>query len=163
VRIPTRKKEEERRALQANEPLYLTKEKIERLKMDLERVKKDRPAAIQEVQRTGEMGDFSENAEYQLAKSKLRRINNRIVSIEERLKVVIEIQEGSPDGIVSIGSTVTVEMGGTDRTFTIVGPEESDPLRGRISYKSPLGSKLMSRTKGEKVEFNGKQISVKKL
>lgn len=159
VRIPTRKKEQDRRALQGDEPLYLTKEKIERLKRDLKQLKANRPEAIKEVQRTGEMGDFSENAEYQLAKRRLRSINHRITSIEERLKVAIEIERGSPDGVVTIGSTVTIQSrtlpeSPTLRSYTIVGPAESNPMQGRISYKSPLGAKLMGKKTGDSINVN---------
>ncbi|WP_449316840.1 GreA/GreB family elongation factor, partial [Rubneribacter sp.] len=56
---------------------------------------------------------------------------------------------------VHIGSTVTVEMGGRERVFTIVGGAESDSSAGKISNESPVGSALLGRKKGDKVETTG--------
>lgn len=122
------------------------------MKDDLERLtKKERPETIREVQRTAEMGDFSENFAYQQAKHALRRINDRILTLEEKLKVAIPIKMGSSDGRIRIGSTVTVETNGKSMTFEIVGSSETNPSRGRISHASPLGSALLGHVVGDEV------------
>ncbi|PJA46156.1 transcription elongation factor GreA [Candidatus Uhrbacteria bacterium CG_4_9_14_3_um_filter_50_9] len=155
MRVPKRKGEEDRRALQPPQDHHLTRDKIAHLKKELEDLEQhERPEAIKEVQRTGEMGDFSENAAYQMAKGRLRRINARILSITERLKYAIPIEEGSPDGVIQIGSRVTVEIDGTERIYHIVGAQEVDVSKGRISYTSPLGKTLVGHRAGESVVFD---------
>ncbi|OGL66612.1 hypothetical protein A2856_01975 [Candidatus Uhrbacteria bacterium RIFCSPHIGHO2_01_FULL_63_20] len=123
-----------------------------RLTSELERLEKiERAAAAAEVRRAGEMGDFSENAGYQAAKAHLRRVNARILSLQERLKTAIPIPSGASDGTVHIGSVVEVEIAGRVTTYEILGSQESDPSRGRISYLSPLGAALMGRATGEEI------------
>ena len=56
---------------------------------------------------------------------------------------------------VNIGSTVTVEMGGRERVFTIVGGAESDVAAGKISNESPVGAALLGHKKGDAVEATG--------
>jgi transcription elongation factor GreA len=156
MRVPKRKGEEDRRALQLPRDNHLTKKKIERLQRELEDLETyQRPEAIKEVQRTGEMGDFSENAAYQMAKSRLRKINGRIMSLTERLKYAIPIKEGSPDGVIGIGSRLIVEVDKTQREFQIVGSQEVDVSRGCISSSSPLGKMMIGHKAGDSVLFKG--------
>lgn len=103
---------------------------------------KQRPTAVKEVQRTQEMGDLSENAAYQEAKFRLRRINSKITVIEEKLKVAIPIQTNDSD-TVQIGSTVVLINNGLERIYQIVGSAETNPAQGRISHSSPLGQALL--------------------
>jgi len=142
---------------------HLTQEKIDRLERELKRLlETDRHEAKTEVQRTQEMGDLSENAAYQEAKWKLRRINGRITSIEERLKYAIVIKP-TDDGVAQIGSKVTIEQNGKERTYEILGTQEVDLARGRISHNSPLGSRLIGKMAGDIVELNGNEITVKEI
>jgi transcription elongation GreA/GreB family factor len=152
MRIPKRRGEELRRIRQVSDD-YLTEEKIEKLKRDLNRlIKIERPQAIFETQRLAEMGDFSENVGYQIAKANLRRINDRIILIEERLKRAIVIESGADSfGRVRIGSTVVIESDGVRLTYKILGSQETDPLHGRISHLSPIGSSLIGRSVGDDV------------
>lgn len=106
---------------------------------------------IQEVRRLAEMGDFSENAGYQIAKGTLRRINDRIVTLEERIKTAIPIEQGTKDGTIRVGSTVTVETNQKPMIFEIVGSMETNPSRGRISHRSPLGVALLGHVAGDEV------------
>lgn len=153
MRVPKRKSETQREALQGEPDRFLTPQAISRLKDELERLIKDeRGKAAAEVRRAGEMGDFSENAGYQAAKAHLRRVNGRILSLQERLKHAIPIESGTDDGRVRIGTTVDVEMNGKASTYEILGSQESNPSRGRISYLSPLGAALMGHVAGDEVE-----------
>lgn len=150
MRLPTRKSETDRIALQGEPDRYLTPETMERMRRqihDLETVQ--HPAAKLELQKAQEMGDLSENFGYQEAKRRLRNINDRIVMLEEKLKMAVPITAGTDDGSVRIGSTVLVTAGGTERTFTIVGAQEAQPLKNLISYLSPLGVVLMGKKAGE--------------
>lgn len=110
-----------------------------------------------------ELGDFSENVEYQLAKGRLRGINNSIERIENQLKQA-EIIE-SPVGIsaVQIGNTVVVESAGQQKTFLILGSTETNPLKGVISYSSPIGAALLGHAVGEiiKIALTGREVEYK--
>ncbi len=181
MRFPTRKSETDRRALAEEPDRYLTPDAIERLKRTRERLEKiERPAAKLELQRAQEMGDLSENFGYQEAKRRLRGINDRLMSLDERLARAIPIEAGSDDGAVKIGSTVTLEtpsgsppstslrtgLAGGEASprrfvFTILGSQETDPTRGRISYRSPLGAALLGKRAGDTatVEGNGRTVT----
>lgn len=152
MRVPKRKSEEDRRKLQDNGPIYLSKVGIEKLKRTIEHIKRDIPPAQDELQRTREMGDLSENAAYQIAKHNLRRMQGRLFHLTERLKNAIEIQ---PDdsGIAQLGSMVVIAQGTGEKTYEIVGPLEADPLKGRISNISPLGNALLGHKKGDTVSY----------
>lgn len=152
MRMPYRPKQRAKQLLQKDEPLYLTREGIEKLKRRLKKIEEvELPQAIEDTRRTGEFGDFSENAEYQEAKGRMRRLHNQVTSIKEKLKIVIEIEKTGSDQ-VGMGSTVVLYAAdGTRRTFTIVGPAETNPVKGLLSFKSPLGARLMGRTVGETI------------
>ena len=149
-------------------PIHLTKDGFERMKEQLARLKKSMPELISEAQRTAAYGDRSDNAEYKEAKSSLRRAQGRIFNIEDQLKRVVVIEpDRNISGTVQLGSTVVLEVVGSEtargvrdtehsagngerkqKTFQILGPHETDPANGRISYKSPLGAALINHTKG---------------
>lgn len=154
MRLPTRKSEILKRTKLSDGPVYLTKEGIERIHREIERIKRKAPEAREEVHRTHEMGDLSENAAYQDAKHQLRRMNNRLIVLEERLKIVVEIKKDGSSESVQLGSTVILDQDGKEKKFTIVGPLEANPMKGFISYVSPLGSELLNRKVGEKVEIS---------
>ena len=149
MRLPTRKSEKER-LLRQEIDNYLTPAKIERMRQELQDlIKNKRAPAADEVARTAQMGDLSENAAYQFAKQNLRRINDRITMLEERLKHAIPIDQSPSDGKIRIGSTVTLRTNGNELTFEILGSSESNPSQGRISYSSPLGVALIGKGVGD--------------
>ena len=152
MRLPTRRGELLKRTKEDSGPIQLTAGgvlKLQKQLKDLQTVQL--PQAIEDVKRTGEFGDFSENAEYQEAKSRMRRIHARIIGITEELKRVSVIAAPRQDGSVQLGSKVTFESSGKQQTFELVGPSEAYPARGRISHLSPLGSLLMGHRAGESV------------
>ncbi|MFA4846157.1 MAG: GreA/GreB family elongation factor [Patescibacteria group bacterium] len=158
MQTPKRRSEQDRLARQHTDN-HLTEDAIARLRRELSTCKERRPHLAEETQRMREMGDLSENAGYHTAKAQLMRNNFRILEIEDELKHAIVIERGvSIGGRIRIGSTVTVRTGDRERTFEILGSQESSPTRGRISYSSPLGCALMDRTVGDQVTVtvNGK-------
>ncbi len=127
----------------------LTQEGIEKLREELEYLKTTRRREVAEaIQSAKEQGDLSENAEYVAAKETHHQLEQRIVEIEELMKHAEVIQKKNGDK-VEVGDTVTVEIAGTERAFTIVGPNEADPPSGRISYESPLASSMLGKRAGE--------------
>lgn len=97
MRLPIRKSE----ILQSTTKVtdnFVSAEKIKHYKNELEDlIKNQRPPAVKEVQRTAEMGDFSENAAYQMAKGRLRQINYRITTLEEKIKSAVVIDPDHKD------------------------------------------------------------------
>ena len=133
---------------------YLTAGKYQELVAKLERMRSSRPRLAEEVKRLAEMGDFSENAGYQLAKGRLRGLNQRILDLENHLKVAVIIEANPGAETVQIGSRVTVEKDGKEKIYTILGSTETNPTNSVISYSSPLGAALMGRKKGDKIKLN---------
>jgi transcription elongation factor GreA len=142
---------------------YLTRAKFDELKNKLDKLKFNLPPAAEEVKRLAQMGDFSENAAYQIAKGRLRGMNQRILEIEDHLKRAIIIKPAQNTGTVQLGSSVTVETAGRKKTYLILGSSETDPKRGIISRNSPLGSALIGRKVGDtvKIKLNNREVEYK--
>lgn len=129
---------------------YLTKEAFERLKRTLYELEVvQRPKIVEDVSYARALGDLSENAEYQDAKARMSRIDGRIFSLKQRIKNVIPIESGTSNGAVRIGSRVAVRVQDKNKEYTILGSQESDPTRGRISHLSPLGKALLGAVPGD--------------
>ena len=110
-----------------------------------------RPAVIDRVKTARELGDLRENAEYQEARREQSFTEGRIQALEALLRTAVVVDGGASDGTVAVGSSVTVEMDGEQTTWQIVGANEADPGRGKISYASPVGQALMGRRAGDEV------------
>ncbi len=140
---------------------YLTPERFEELKKELEVLKGDKRNEISErLRRAKEFGDLSENSEYIEAREEQSRVEARIYELEEMLKNVSIIKKGDGGSEVRIGSTITVEKDGKERNFTIVGSDESKPEENKISNESPLGSAFLGRKVGDSISIttpNGAQ------
>lgn len=132
---------------------HLTEAKYNELKNKLARLKFNRPRAADEVKRLAEMGDFSENAAYQIAKGRLRGLNQRILEIEDQLKRSILIKPNKNIGLVQLGSKVTVETAGQEKTYLILGSSETNPGGGIISSRSPIGSALIGGRIGDRIKI----------
>jgi len=135
---------------------YLTKEKLEEFKLELVHLKTVRRKEVAEnLESAKSLGDLSENAEYQEARELQATIEERIMKIESILKNAIIVEKHQSD-TVDVGSTVIIKKDGekANRTFTIVGSEESNTSAGKISLISPLGKALMKKKKGESFSFS---------
>jgi transcription elongation factor GreA len=136
-------------ALQAQDP-FLSAEKLEIIKNKLEKLLKTRYPLAAEVSRLAELGDFSENVEYQLAKGKLRGVNSMILKLENQIKNAVIINPKNNIGIVQLGNKATVRLGsGETKTYQILGSAETDPKKGIISQNSPLGILLLGKKVGD--------------
>ena len=134
---------------------YLTKEKFEELKKELEQLKTVKRKEVAEaLEYAKSLGDFSENQEYQEARDSQAILEDRINRLESILKSakIISIQSAN---IVSVGSIITVEKGSdkSRKSYTMVGSEEADATHGKISIRSPLGLAAMGKSKGESFSF----------
>ncbi|HTY39519.1 MAG TPA: transcription elongation factor GreA [Candidatus Paceibacterota bacterium] len=132
---------------------YLTKERFEELKKELEELKTVKRLEVADnLKRSKEYGDLSENAEYAEAREEQNRVEGRIFELEEMLKKVSIIEEGKGNSdAVHIGSQITVKKDGKTFNYTIVGFNESKPEEGKISNESPIGKAMLGRAVGDKV------------
>ena len=135
------------------ETTYLTKERFEELKKELEQLKTTgRKEIAVQLKNAKDLGDLSENAEYDEVRNLQAQMEQRILTIEGMLRNsrIIEEDRIKTDSI-HIGSKVTVKKGSESREYTIVGSSEARPQEGFISNVSPLGKMLLGRKAGEKI------------
>ncbi len=136
-------------------PSYITRAGYQRLRDEHHRlVTVDRPRATDAVTEAAAHGDRSENAEYIYGKKKLRELDRRIRFLEQRLgkaKIVDTLTQDRSR--VCFGATVTLEDGddGEEKVWILVGEDETDVKRRRISWKSPVGNALMGRRVGDTI------------
>ena len=142
---------------------YLTKEKFEELKEELEHLKTVRRKEVAEsLEYARSLGDLSENAEYQEARDMQAAIEERINHLEQVIKEAKIVAHDKKGDVVGLGTEVTIQKNGEkgNHTYTIVGTEEANIHEHKLSYLSPLGEALMGKSKGEEFNFetpNGKQ------
>ncbi len=137
----------------AEKPTYLTAAGKRKLEEELEYLLTvRRPEVVKQIAESKDGGDITENAGYDEAKYQQSIIEGRIQTLEGLLARVEIIETAESPDRVCLGSKVTVlEQGGTPEVFHVVGPTESDPLKGRISNESPLGRSLMGHGAGDHV------------
>jgi transcription elongation factor GreA len=132
---------------------HLTEAKYNELKNKLERLRFNRPRLAEEVKKYASDGDFSENAAYQIAKGRLRGVNQRILELEDHIKRAVIIKPSKNSNTVQLGSSVTVEGDGREKTYLILGSSETDPTKGIISRNSPIGAALIGRRLGDRIKI----------
>jgi len=133
-------------------PAYVSAAGASDLNAELEHLRTEvRPVVIERVKTARELGDLRENAEYQEARREQSFVEGRIQALEALLRTAVVVGGGAGDGTVAVGSSVVVDTDGEENTWQIVGANEADPGRGRISYASPVGQALMGRRAGDEV------------
>jgi len=141
----------------AQRKFLLTKEGLDKLNDELKvLINEKRKEVIERIQEAVAHGDLSENADYAQAKEEQSMIEGRIQEIEEMVKNAEIIDTSKRSNVVTIGSTVTVDVNGQDklneRKYTIVGANEANPSEGKISNESLVGKALLGRKSGDRVE-----------
>jgi len=134
---------------------FLTKEGYEKLQQELDYLRKERRQEVAARLREASDGeDLIENAEYEAAKNEQAFVEGRVKELEILLATAKIITEGDSNGIIQVGSKVTIQEDGetTKESFIIVGAAEADPGNGRISNESPLGQALLDHIKGDEVK-----------
>jgi transcription elongation factor GreA len=139
------------------ERVPMTPQGYQKLQEDLKRFKaEDRPRIIQAIEEARAHGDLSENAEYDAAKEAQLHLDQRIKETEDKLAraQIIKPSELGGDKVV-FGATVVLNDLSREKklTYQLVGEDESDLSRGRISIASPLGRALVGKVKGEVFMF----------
>lgn len=136
--------------------VQLTNKGFEALKKELsDLVEIKRPKLIERISNARAQGDLSENSDYQNAKEELEFLENRIDELDVVVKNSNIISDSSKSGTgANVGTKVTVRVNGVKNVFEIVGDWEADPINKKISPTSPLGSALIGKKVGEKIEVN---------
>ncbi|MCE1242605.1 transcription elongation factor GreB [Oryzomicrobium sp.] len=136
---------------------YISPSGFARLKAELDDlIKRERPKVVEVVSWAASNGDRSENGDYLYGKKRLREIDRRIRFLTKRLDIAQVVDPSRQENVeqVFFGATVQVcdETGG-EATYTIVGVDEADVTRGRISWISPLARALLKAREGDVVRF----------
>ncbi|MDE7382775.1 MAG: transcription elongation factor GreA, partial [Treponemataceae bacterium] len=138
--------------------MLVTAKKLEEKKALLERMQDvDIPANAKEIEEAREKGDLKENAEYKAAKEHQHKLNNDIAKLQTELNRAIVFDPTTvTTAIISFATEVTLHNNKTneDERYTILGPWESDPDNGVISYMAPFGNALMDYKIGENIQFS---------
>ena len=136
---------------------YITPGGYARIKEELDHLlRTERPHVVEVVHWAASNGDRSENGDYLYGKKRLREIDRRIRFLTKRLdlaEVVDPARQANPDQVF-FGATVTIcNEEGSEQTYQIVGVDETDFSRNRISWVSPLARALLKAREGDQVRF----------
>lgn len=132
---------------------YISEEGLKKVKLELEDLKTAKRQEIaQRLDDAKRMGDLSENAEYTEAREAQEFNERKIAEIEEMIKKAVVIGKAKNKDEIQIGSAFVVKSHGKEHELTIVGSEEADPAKGKISNESPLGKAFLNKKKGDEVK-----------
>ena len=145
----------------------ITKEGLEKLREEIEQLSTEKRREVAgRIKEAREFGDISENAEYDDAKNEQALLEQRIATLEERLRRAEVIDEKDVDtSEVGVGTTVHVkdQKSGDSEKFLIVGSAEADPTERKLSNESPIGQALMGHKRNEVVSVDVPRGPKKKL
>jgi transcription elongation factor GreB len=133
---------------------YITPAGYARLRAELKQlVEAERPEVVRTVSWAAKNGDRSENGDYLYGKKRLREIDRRVRFLIKRLEAAEVVDAAGRDSDqVFFGSTVRIRgRGGDESAVSIVGTDEVDPSRGRVSWISPVARALLKAREGDRV------------
>jgi len=138
-----------------SETFYVSRKAYEKLRQDLEDLKKLKTQLSEEIGEAARQGDLKENAEYHAAKEKQAETLSKINDLEIRLRNASITDDLDVDKTEArIGATVTIEdmEDGEHSSYTLVGSMESNPEKGLLSVKAPIAAALLGKKEGEVFE-----------
>lgn len=130
----------------------ITEDGRKELETELAELKAGRSLIAEKIAAARDLGDLSENADYDAARDEQGQAETRIAEIEEIL-LNAEIITQKKGSTIAVGSVVHLSNGKKTVTYQIVGPVEADPLEGKISNESPLGQALLGKKVGDTAEI----------
>lgn len=135
--------------------VFLTEEGRARLEQELTRMREERRPELLERLRAATGGsDWRDDVEHTRIRDELGRLDAEIDRLEDLLAAAEIAQPHRGDAAVEVGETVTLEADGETERYTIVGPTEAEPERGRISYECPLGAAVLGQKIGDLIEVS---------
>lgn len=136
---------------------YVSAQRLEEIKKELEILKNvKRKEIAKRIEEAKNLGDLSENAEYMEAREEQAFNEGKIEELDGLVReaVIIKEEKGRIKTSVNIGDNVEVKnQKGETQTFIIVGSNEADPMKGKISNESPLGRSFLGRVPGEEISI----------
>jgi len=138
------------KAYQTEDPIPLTADTMHDLRVELQRLLVEQDEVVERVKVAREMGDLSENGAYKYGKFELGKVRRRMGEINKLLRLGVVIEKNHT-GEIGFGSEVTVQTSTGDRTFLLVSEHESDPTKGKLSDKSPIGLAVKGKKVGDTV------------
>ncbi|MFA5162757.1 MAG: transcription elongation factor GreA [Elusimicrobiales bacterium] len=134
------------------ETAYITREGYEKLRNELDNLRKEKAELSAEIGEAASQGDLRENAAYTYAKEKQAVTLRRIEELESRLRGARLIDDVKVDKTKAcIGATVTLQTpDGAQTAYTLSGADEADPEQGKISVSSPMALSILGRREGDK-------------
>jgi len=137
-------------------PNYITPQGLKRLQDEFKELfHNERPKLVETVAWAAGNGDRSENGDYIYGKRRLREIDSRLKFLRDRIEAaqVVNPSELKSESVV-FGATVTIlDEDENEKTYTIVGEDEIEPDKNRISWKSPLAKALIGKKVGDEVDI----------
>jgi transcription elongation GreA/GreB family factor/transcription elongation factor GreA-like protein len=158
ARIPETKKKEDW--------IFSTREAFERKRVELEQlIKVELPINRKAVGEAAAHGDLKENHEYKAARERQDYLINRVSQLQAELNRVRVLEPGQVDcSEVRPGTRVELVQPGEKRmVLTLLGPWDSNPQEGVYSYQAKIGTMLLGKLPGEKVEWNDEHWTVDKI
>ena len=131
----------------------LTQSGVDELQKEHDHLISKRTDVAESIRSARELGDLSENSEYQSARAEQERNENRISELHNILMNVEIIEKPKNGNKVQLGSKVTLKGAKGNKEFQVVGTVEADPLEGKISDESPTGKALIGKKVGDQVEI----------
>jgi len=144
---------------------YFTAEGLKKLKDELHDLKTvENKKIVKLIAEAAAFGDLKENSAYHDARDKMSFLRMRIAELEGAInEAVVKVKDGTNE--VQTGSEIVILFDGEKQNYQVVAPSESDILKNKISYHSPLGQQLIGKKVGDEFNFIGgdKKVKVKIL
>ncbi len=135
-------------------PTYLSQQGLEDLTAEhIKRMTQIRKEIAEKISAAKELGDLSENFEYHEAKEQQGLNEARILQLADMIRDAVIVNESTGGTTVGLGTTFVVEVNKTQKTYSLVGSNESDPLAGKISNESPIGLAFMGHEVNDIIEI----------
>jgi transcription elongation factor GreB len=135
---------------------YITPQGFKKLQDEFKQLfHEERPKLVETVAWAAGNGDRSENGDYIYGKRRLREIDKRLKFLRDRIESanVVDPKQIRSDKVV-FGATVEIEdEDGEKKTYQIVGEDEIEPGKNRISWKSPMAKALLGKKVGDEIEI----------
>lgn len=132
--------------------MYISHAGLKDLKHELaQRSQQTRKEIAESLSAAKELGDLSENFEYQDAKDRQALNEARILQLQELIRSAVIVKQTTGNDQIIVGCTFTAQINNQEKTYSMVGSTEANPLEGKISNESPLGKALIGHRIGESI------------
>lgn len=140
----------------SNAPNYISKKGFARLQEEFRVLfNVERPKVVETVAWAAGNGDRSENGDYIYGKRRLREIDKRLKFLKDRLEAaqIVDIHSITTDKVVFGASVTLLDEDGNEKTYQIVGEDETEPSKNRISWRAPMASAVLGKKIGDEVSI----------